>query len=154
MFAVAIGSSAEHGSSTRMTSGLTTVAEGGLASYRPDGVDLCRRSTAYVDRILKGEKPANLPVQQPIKYEPVVNLKTAKSLGLTIPRIPLAQANEVIEWRARCMSPNGSERVTNRPTADPGDEARPCPSPSKATLPERSDTASGCGLQRLCDSSS
>jgi putative tryptophan/tyrosine transport system substrate-binding protein len=70
-------------------------AEGGLASYRPDGVDLCRRSTAYVDRILKGEKPANLPVQQPVKYELVVNLKTAKSLGLTIPRILLAQADEV-----------------------------------------------------------
>jgi putative ABC transport system substrate-binding protein len=73
------------------------MAEGGLASYWPDGVDLCRRSTAYVDRILKGEKPANLPVQQPIKYEPVVNLKTAKSLGLTIPRILLAQADEVIK---------------------------------------------------------
>jgi putative ABC transport system substrate-binding protein len=72
-------------------------AEGGLASYGPDRVDLCRRSAAYVDRLLKGEKPATLPVQQPIKYELAVNLKTAKSLGVTIPRILLAQADEVIE---------------------------------------------------------
>jgi putative tryptophan/tyrosine transport system substrate-binding protein len=73
------------------------VAEGGLASYGPHWIDLYRQSTAYVDRILRGEKPADLPVQQPLKYELVVNLKSAKSLGLTVPQILLVQADEVIE---------------------------------------------------------
>jgi putative ABC transport system substrate-binding protein len=73
------------------------VAGGGLISYAPDPVDQYGRAAGYVDRILKGEKPADLPVQAPTKYETVVNLKTAKSLGLTVPPSLLAIADEVIE---------------------------------------------------------
>jgi putative tryptophan/tyrosine transport system substrate-binding protein len=72
-------------------------ADGGLASYGPDTVDQYRRAASYIDRILKGEKPANLPVQGPTKYELIINLKTAKMLGLTVPQSVLLRADEVIE---------------------------------------------------------
>jgi putative tryptophan/tyrosine transport system substrate-binding protein len=70
---------------------------GGLIAYGTDGVDLHSRAASYVDRVLKGAKPAELPVQQPIKYELVINLKTAKALGLAVPRSLLERADEVIE---------------------------------------------------------
>ena len=70
---------------------------GGLISYGPDLIKLARLTAGYVDRILKGEKPADLPVQAPTGYEFIANLKTAKTLGLTLPPAVLARADEVIE---------------------------------------------------------
>ena len=71
--------------------------DGGLLSYGVEGPDIWRRAASYVDRILRGAKPGDLPVQFPAKFEMVVNLKTAKALGLTVPRSILLRADEIIE---------------------------------------------------------
>jgi putative ABC transport system substrate-binding protein len=76
---------------------LTPIGAGGLLSYGPDQVDIWHRAATYVDRILRGVKPSELPVQLPTKFGMVVNLKTAKALGLTVPPSILLRADEVIE---------------------------------------------------------
>jgi putative ABC transport system substrate-binding protein len=91
-----LGSVARHKVPTIYTDGIF-VADGGLMAYGPDTVDQFRRAAGYVDRILRGEKAADLPVQTPVKYVLSINLKTAKALGLDVPPALLARADEVFE---------------------------------------------------------
>src|SRR5262249_54564482 len=84
------------------------IRDGGTLSYGPSFPDMYRQSAGYVAKILNGAKPSDLPVEQPVKFEIAINLKTAKSLGIVISPALLARADEVIEWRhrlLRCMSP-------------------------------------------------
>jgi putative ABC transport system substrate-binding protein len=92
-----VGLVARHHLPAVYSSGVNAVRRGGLMSYGPDLLDQVRNAAGYVNRILRGEKPGELPVQQPTKYELVISLKTAKALGLEVPATLLARADEVIE---------------------------------------------------------
>jgi putative ABC transport system substrate-binding protein len=94
---VPIALSAARNNVPAVYNGDSYVRDGGLLSYGPNRADIFRRSAFYVDSILRGAKPADLPVQLPTKFEMVVNLKTAKALGLTVPQSILLRADEVIE---------------------------------------------------------